>query len=132
MVTFNASDVMTSTCKFTLGASLLIVVSCANSAEPDGSERWAADLTASRQVLFMTLQRSGSAVSGTGTLASLTNPGGAALTVTGTRHADSLSVSYHRPPGDAFRFDGRYTGQGLVGVLDGAEFVRVAVSFRSR
>ena len=80
----------------------------------------------------MYLTRDGATVRGTGTLASLTNPGGEPLTLTGTRTADSLRVLYTRQSGDPFRFVGRYAGLGIVGTLDGAEFVQVAISFRAR
>ena len=111
---------------------ILAATTCRSGIEAGSHESWAADLVARQQVLFMTLERRDSDVTGTGTLASLTNPGGESLTITGTRRADSLSVTYRRQSADPFRFVGRYTGPGIVGVLHGAEFVQVAVSFRSR
>lgn len=80
----------------------------------------------------MTFQRHGMEVSGTGTLGNLTNPGSEPLTLTGTRSDDSLKITYRRQGADAFRFRGRYTGPGLEGVLDGAEFVELSVAFRPR
>ena len=115
-------------CALSIGAA-----GCGDGVQPgNGSEQWAADITSTRQVLFMYLTRDGTSVRGTGTLASLTNPGGESLTLTGTRTADSLRVFYTRQTGDPFRFVGRYAGLGIVGTLDGAEFVQVAVSFRAR
>ena len=105
---------------------------CESSAPPDGVERWAADLKSTQQVLLMNLKRDGSTVTGDGMLASLTNPGGEPLTVTGTRYGDSLRVFYNRQSADPFRFVGRYTGLALVGILDGGEFAAVGTSFRSR
>ena len=117
----------------TLGVALFAAtVGCRNSADPGDTENWAADIATSRQVLFMTLERRGSDVTGTGVLASLTNPGGESLTLTGPRRADSVSITYRRQAADPFRLVGRYVGPGIVGVLDGAEFVQVDVSFRSR
>jgi len=115
-----------------LGFALALGTAACDSTEPRATERWAADLVATRQVLIMTFQRHGSEISGTATLASLTNPGGEALTLTGTRSDDSLKITYRRQSADAFRFRGRYAGPGLVGVLDGAEFVELSVAFRAR
>ena len=112
-------------------AFVLSTTTCKSSVAPAGTERWAADL-ANQRVLFMTIQVRGADVSGTGTLAALTNPGGEPLTLTGTRRADSLSITYRRQTADPFHLVGRYTGPGIVGVLDGAEFVQASVSFRSR
>ena len=113
-------------------ALALCLAGCRGSSGPSGSESWVADISSSRQVLFMTLTRDGTTIRGNGTLASLTNAGGESLTLSGTRNADSLRINYSRPAGDPFRFVGRYAGLGMVGVLDGAEFVQVNVSFRSR
>ena len=116
-----------------LGFALALgAAACDDSTDPNGIERWVADLTTTRQVLFMTLERSGSEVTGTASLASLTNPGSEPLTLTGTRLADSLRITYRRQGGDPFTFSGRYVGPGLGGVLHGAEFVQLAVAFRSR
>ena len=123
MVTRVAAAVLTLT---------LTVPACRSGTDADGTERWAADLASNRQVLFMTLQRQGSTVSGSGTLASLTNPGGESLRVSGVRVGDSLRVTFNRALANPFQFAGRYTGPGIVGVLDGAEFARLSVAFRSR
>lgn len=117
----------------TLGLAFIAgAVTCTSGTEPEDAERWVADLVTTQQVLSMTLRRRGPEVSGTATLASLTGPGGEPLTLTGTRDADSLRITYRREIGDPFRFIGRYTGPGITGILDGAEFVQVAVAFRSR
>lgn len=112
-------------------ALVLSTVGCNSSVEPGNSESWAADIASTRQVLFMTIRIRDSEVTGTGSLSSLTNPGGDALTITGTRRADSLLVTFQRQRVDPFHFTGRYVGAGLSGVLDGAEFVQLSVSFRS-
>jgi hypothetical protein len=91
-----------------------------------------ADLASSRQVLFMQLTRDGTTIRGSGTLASLTNPGSETLTLSGVRNADSLRITYGRASAEPFRFAGRYAGPGLEGVLDGGEFVQVRVAFRAR
>ncbi|HEX6048129.1 MAG TPA: hypothetical protein VFZ21_02635 [Gemmatimonadaceae bacterium] len=115
-----------------VGAALTLGMAACGSTEPGSTERWAADLVATGQVLIMTFRGYGSEVSGTATLASLTNPGGEALTLTGTRSDDSLKIMFRRQDADAFRFRGRYAGPGLAGVLDGAEFVELPVAFRAR
>ena len=118
-----------------VGAAASVIfstASCRDSTGPRTGESWVADLASSRQVLFMQLTRNGTTVSGSGTLASLTNPGGETLTLAGTRSADSLRITYGRASAEPFRFVGRYAGPGLEGVLDGAEFVQVRVAFRAR
>lgn len=116
-------------------AALALVASgagCRDGFGSGASERWAADLVATQQVLFMRLTRQGEEVSGSGSLSSLTSPGAEALTVTGTRRADTLRVTYRRQAAESFRFVGRYSGMGLAGVLDGAEFQGLPVAFRAR
>jgi hypothetical protein len=113
-------------------AVILGTAMCDSAAEPDDSESWVADITSRQQVLFMTFRRNGTELTGSGTLAALTNVGGETLTLTGTRTTDSLTVTFRRNVGNSFRFAGRYIGPGITGVLDGAEFVQVNVSFRAR
>ena len=99
------------------------------------AESWSADLTTTRQVLFISFTTNASAVSGTGSLSSLLSPGGAdALTLVGTRRSDTLDITMTRSTGDRFRLIGSYTasGAGLAGRLIGAEFTNTVVSFRRR
>ncbi len=118
------------------GATLMAMLSaCQNSTRPTEAQSWSADITATRQVLFMTLTIKASSVSGTGTLSSLLSPGTAdALTLVGTRHADTLDITFSRTSGDRFRLIGHYVGSGvgLTGSLTGGEFSNTSISFRSR
>jgi len=112
---------------------LALATACGGPSEPIRAERWTADLVATRQVLSMTFQQSSSSVSGTGTLTALLVPGAAdALTLAGTRRADTLDITFSRAGGDHFRFLGWYVakGAGITGSLDGGEFTRTSVSFR--
>ena len=113
-------------------AVVISAASCRDGTGPRRAESWVADIASSRQVLFMQLTYDGATVRGSGTLASLTNPGGETLTLAGVRNADSLRITYGRAAADPFRFVGRYAGPGLEGVLDGGEFVQVRVAFRAR
>ena len=94
------------------------------------SEAWGADLRRTSQVLIMGIQIEAGEVSGSGTLAHLTNIDTHDLTVTGALIGDSLHLRYDRPNGASFRFRGRYATQGLLGYLLDAEFDSLAVSFR--
>jgi hypothetical protein len=115
------------------GAAVIVGTATRNgSTVPHSGERWVADLATSRQVLFMDLTRRGSDVTGTGTLGDLTNPGSEPLTLTGMRTADSLTITFRRQTAELFPFNGRYAGVGIMGVLDGAVFVQLAVAFRRR
>ena len=117
---------------------LFATVACRSPQEPYGAASWAADLISSHRVLLMTLVRQGSALTGTGALASLIDPGSREdLTLSGTRTADTVQITYRRPDGSTFQFAGWYIARGpegptIVGALDGGEFNRLAVTFRNR
>ena len=116
---------------------LFAALACRSPQEPYGAGSWAADLTASDRVLLMTLVRHGTALTGTGALASLTDPGSREdLTLSGTRTADTVQITYRRSDGSTFQFAGRYIAQGpepaIVGALNGGEFNRLTVTFLNR
>jgi hypothetical protein len=97
------------------------------------SEAWAADLVASRQVLFLNLLRSGSTVSGSATLSGLLEPGVSdRLSVTGANRGDSLDIIMSKTGGGQYRLMAIYGGNRarLSGTLNGGEFTNLAVSFR--
>lgn len=97
-----------------------------------GTELWAADLP-SDQVLLMTLVRSGGELNGEGFLSSYNSPAVEPLTLTGTRTADTVNITFLRGDAVPFRFNGWYLANGtLGGRLDGGEFVNQNVSFRRR
>jgi hypothetical protein len=115
-----------------LAAGLLLAGACSG---PSGNTReiWAADLP-NEILLIMTLHFQDGEVTGTGLLAPLGMTGGDALTITGTRRADTLDLHYQRGQGDPMRFQGWYIRNkaALDGILDGGEFVQRPVSFRRR
>jgi hypothetical protein len=97
------------------------------------SEQWAADLVASRQVLFLSLLRSGSTMSGSATLSGLLEPGGSdRLSVTGTNRGDTLDILMSRASGGQYHLLAIYGSNRarLSGTLNGGEFTNLAVSFR--
>jgi len=97
-----------------------------------GTELWAADLPAS-QLLLMTLVREGDELNGEGFLSRYNSPAVEPLTLTGTRVADTVAITFLRSGGDPFRFDGWYLARGtLDGKLDGGGFVNQSISFRRR
>ena len=101
--------------------------------QPSGAGTWVADLIGRQQVLSMRLTQNGSALTGFGSLADLHASLGDPLTLSGVRYADTVDITYTRSAGGPFRFVGWYTSRGTIdGKLDGAEFVREAVSFRDR
>ena len=109
--------------------------SCQNTMQTTDAQSWSADIVATRQVLFMTLTFKASSVSGTGNLSSLLSPGTVdALTLVGTRNADTLDIAFSRVSGDRFRLIGHYVGSGvgLTGSLSGGQFSNTSVSFRSQ
>lgn len=107
---------------------------CEPNIGPNPFEAWNADLTDTDQVLFMGLtRRDDGSVTGNAELSELLNPGiGELLTITGTRIADSLELTFARPLGGTYRFAGRYArnGAALVGTLDGGAFTQLPVFFR--
>jgi hypothetical protein len=97
-----------------------------------GTELWAADLT-NDQLLLMTLVREGEELNGQGFLSYYNSPAVEPLTLTGTRVADTVDITYRRENAESFRFVGWYMARGtLDGKLDGAEFVNQSISFRRR
>jgi len=112
--------------------SLTLLAGCQSTVDVPSTETWAADLVTTGRVLFMTFGRTDTSLSGTGSLAVLTGPGGEQLTLTGTRRGDTLAIVFRRPSGTEFRMDGRYVVNhaGIAGVLNGGEFVNLGVAFR--
>lgn len=97
-----------------------------------GTELWAADLL-TEQLLVMTLVRNGSELNGQGFLSHYNSPAVEPLTLTGTRVADTVDITYHRDNAEPFRFTGWYLARGtLDGKLDGGGFVNQSISFRRR
>lgn len=118
-------------------AVLLSLSACTSTStfEPTGAGFWAADLIAREQVLSMIFTRNGSDLTGSGSLADLAATFGDSLSLVGVQYADTVDITFVRvrPVGDPFRFLGWYTPRGTIdGTLDGAEFKREAVTFRSR
>ena len=112
-------------------AVLLGLGACSND-YATGTELWIADLP-SDQVLLMTLVRDGDELNGEGFLSSLNSPAVEPLTLTGTRVADTVDITFRRGDADPFRFVGWYLARGtLDGKLDGGGFVNQSVSFRRR
>ena len=115
-------------------AVALAAPACESTIEVPTTETWAADLTTSGRVLFMTFGRNDTSLTGTGSLAFLTGPGAEQLTLSGTRHADTLAIVFQRPSGSQFAFHGWYVlNHGAIGgVLNGGDFVNLSVAFRSK
>jgi hypothetical protein len=115
------------------GLLILALGLCACSNEyATGTELWAADLPGD-QLLLMTLVREGDELNGEGFLSYLNSPAVEPLTLTGTRVADTVDVTFLRGGADPFRFVGWYLARGtLDGKLDGGEFVNQSISFRRR
>lgn len=112
-------------------ALLLGLGACSND-YATATELWIADLP-SDQVLLMTLVRDGDELNGEGFLSYLNSPAVEPLTLTGTRVADTVAITFLRGEVDPFRFDGWYLANGtLGGKLDGGEFVNRSISFRRR
>lgn len=111
-------------------AGVVLSAACRGDAGVTPTENWAADLVTTQQVLFMTFTFRDAAVSGTGSLTSLTNFTTEALGVSGERRPDSLYVSFADASQIRFTFAGRYGGPGIQGILHGSEFDSVGVSFR--
>ena len=117
--------------RFLIGV-LLGLGACSND-YATGSELWAADLLASQQVLLMTLVRDGDELNGEGFLSYYNSPAVEPLTLTGTRVADTVDITFLRGDAVPFRFVGWYLARGtLDGKLDGGAFVNRAISFRRR
>lgn len=116
-----------------LGLLVLLGTACGVD-RSSGTELWAADLLSTQQILFMRLEQNGGELNGTALLSYINAPTGESLTLTGTRLADTLEITYRRQDGPAFGFRGWYIAGGAVitGRLDGAEFDDVALSFRKR
>jgi hypothetical protein len=112
-------------------ALLLGLGACSNE-YATGTELWAADLPGD-QLLLMTLVREGDELNGQGFLSYYNSPAVEPLTLTGTRVADTVAITFLRGDGDPFRFNGWYLARGtLDGKLDGGEFVNLSISFRRR
>lgn len=113
----------------------LFALACSSPLQPTGAGFWAADLIARGQVLSMIFTRTGSDLRGSGSLADLAATFGDSLSLIGVQYADTVDITFVRvrPVGDPFRFLGWYTARSTIdGTLDGAEFNRESVSFRSR
>jgi hypothetical protein len=98
------------------------------------AESWNADLTATGHVLFLSLRRQDSTVTGTGSLRSLLSPGAAdALVVAGQYRSDSLILTLNAVAGYQMHFTGTYGVRhaSLSGTLDGGAFSNQRVSFRT-
>jgi hypothetical protein len=112
-------------------AVLLGLGACSND-YATGTELWAADLPNDR-LLLMTLVREDDELNGQGFLSSNNSPGVEPLTLTGTRVADTVAITYHRDNAEPFRFNGWYLANGtLGGKLDGGGLANQSVSFRRR
>lgn len=107
---------------------------CNNFQAPQLNDSWLAELKESRQLLTMQFQESGDRLSGSAALAQLTQPGAEALTLAGTRQADTLDISFVRSGVPSFRFLGWYVNNRtrITGTLTGAEFTDVGVLFRKQ
>ena len=115
-----------------LATVALVGPGCQSTIDIPTTETWAADLTTSGRVLFMTFGRDQTSLTGTGSLAFLTGPGAEQLTLSGTRRADTLAIVFRRPSGSEFSFTGWYVvNHGAIsGVLNGSDFVNLSVAFR--
>ena len=72
-------------------------------------------------------------LNGTGSLLALQQPGGESLTLVGDRIADTLDITFARSGVPSFTFRGWFTTTTRIsGVLDGAEFSQVGVTFRKQ
>ena len=112
-------------------ALLLGLGGCSNE-YATGTELWVADLPA-QQLLLMTLVRDGDELNGEGFLSSYNSPAVEPLTLTGTRMADTVDITFLRGDADPFRFTGWYLARGtLDGRLDGGGFLNQTISFRRR
>lgn len=111
---------------------LAAALGCDSSVAPVLNEQWVADLTASRQVLYMTFPPTSSPVSGHGTLSGLLETGGESLSVKGSRRGDTLDVVLIRQSGAQHRLVATYVANrtALSGQLSGGEFEGVRVNFR--
>jgi len=107
---------------------------CGNVQTPHSEESWLAQLLQSQQLLRMEFRQTGDHLSGSATLARLTEPGAEALTVVGTQQADTLDISFARSGVPSFRFLGWFVSNRtrITGTLTGAEFTDVAVLFHKQ
>ena len=116
--------------------ALLVILAlggCTTGIDKFGTGIWAADIDRPDRVLVMTIMQEDSELNGTGFLALLNSPASESLVLSGTRIADTLDITFQRQVGESFRFTGYLTAQKtLLGVLDGAEFVRHTVQFKQR
>lgn len=112
--------------------AVALAASCQSTIDVPTTETWAADLTTSGRVLFMTFGRNEISLTGTGSLAFLTGPGAEQLTLSGTRRADTLAIVFRRPSGSEFSFTGWYVANhgAITGVVNGGDFVNLSVAFR--
>jgi hypothetical protein len=113
---------------------IVVSIGCGGSTEPPRRESWVADnLTPNRYTMYLAFASDAPTFTGTGSLQALLVPGGAeALTLTGSRRADTLDLLITRAGGGQLRFLGWYVAQGagLGGHLDGGEFAHVGAVFR--
>ena len=112
--------------------ALLVGLGACSNDYATGTELWAADLPGD-QVLLMTLVREGDELNGEGFLSTYNSPAVEPLTLTGTRVADTVAITFLRGDVEPFRFNGWYLARGtLDGKLDGGGFVNQNVTFRRR
>ena len=116
-----------------LGAGMSTSLGCGRSTDVTLRESWVADnLTSSRYTLYLAFVSSAT-FTGTGSLQAILVPGSAdALSLAGTRRADTLDILITRASGGQVRFIGWYVakGNGLSGHLDGGEFTHTGAVFR--
>ena len=81
----------------------------------------------------MSFELSGSALQGSGSVTGFTNFVSVPLSLTGTRTADTLDITYMRPDKSQMHFVGHYilSGQVITGVLSGGEFNSVTAQFKN-
>src|SRR5450755_2797096 len=82
-------------------------IACGTTA-PQIIESWAADFPALQETLFMNFERTGDTVQGSGTVAGFTNFNVVQLSLSGTRIADTLDITYVRPDATRLHFLGHY------------------------
>lgn len=96
-------------------------------------ETWNADLAGTNQVLFLSLWRRDSTVTGTGHLRSLLTPTARdSLVIVGKYRSDSLFLTLNAVAGYQMQLTGTYGTKfaSLFGTLDGGAFSNKPVSFR--